>query len=204
MKKGRVTASMCKACCGAGSPNAKVKRIITVGSPTAEPCSVHMQYGLENEDKACEMFASQMEAVHIRKCGLFVCAEHGQLAASPDRVGEIAGERVVVEVKCLSGSRTMSPSEAVAQRQSKSDFAFRMVNKKISLKERHTYFYQVQMQMGITGIHTAYVVVFTHEGVPVEWTKVMFDTGFWNKKKEKLLDFHSQYVVPALVAQRFG
>ena len=91
---------MCKACCGAGSPNAKVRRIITVGNPAAKPCSVHMQYGLANKGKACEMFAIQMEAVHISKCGIFVSAEHGQLAASPDRVGEIAGEWVFVEVKC--------------------------------------------------------------------------------------------------------
>ena len=66
----------------------------------------------------------------------------------------------------------------------KSGFAFRFVNNNISLKDRRAYFYQVQM--GITGIHSAYVVIFTHEGVPVKLTKVMFDIGFWNEKKGTL------------------
>ena len=95
-----MAANMCKVCCGADSPNAKAKRIITVGNPATKPCSVHMQYGLANEEKACEMFAIHLEAVHIRKGGIFVSAEHGRLAASPERVGEIARQWVVVEVKC--------------------------------------------------------------------------------------------------------
>ena len=85
MKKGRVTATMYKACCGKPHNDS-----LTVGNPAAKPCSIHAQYGLATEEKACEMFAIQIEAVHIRKCGIFVYAEHGQLAASPDRIGRVS------------------------------------------------------------------------------------------------------------------
>ena len=185
----------------------KVKKIITVGNPASKPRSLHMKYGIDNEDKACEMFQRQLidsgKVVSLRKCGLYVHPKHGQIAASPDRVGTVNGENIVVEVKCLSASRSLSPLDAVTQKQKESNFAFKIQDEKIVLKERHSYFYQVQMQMAVTGRQVAYFVIFTNENVSVEWIKLQFDDSFWTQIECKLLNFHTQHVVPALVAQRF-
>ncbi len=166
-----------------------------------------MRYGIENEHLACTMFVKQLEerglCSSLRECGLFVCNEHGELAATPDRVGHIDGEKVVVEVKCLSASRDVSPFEAVRHKQKDSNFAFRLNEKQIQLKEHHAYYYQVQMQMGIVGVNTAYVVIFTSVQNPVVWFKLPFDNNFWQEKQQKLLDFHANFVIPALVTQRF-
>ncbi len=165
-KKGRITASKCKDCIGKGNPTRIIKRIITVGKPHEKPRSLHMKYGIDNEDIACDKFVTQLISknisVDLRKCGLFISTEHGELAASPDRVGEIEGQKVVVEVKCLSASRDLTPRDAVVKKQKESNFAFRMQNECVVLKERHQCFHQVQMQMAVTKCYVAYFVIFTN------------------------------------------
>ena len=61
----------------------------------------------------------------IRECGLFVNTQNGQLAASPNRSVTIDGEELVVEVKCMSSCRTMSPFDVIKLKQGKSGFAFK-------------------------------------------------------------------------------
>lgn len=58
-RKGRITASIAKRCCGKGNPAALVKTIITVGKPSYVP-SHHIRYGLENKECAVEKFEQQM------------------------------------------------------------------------------------------------------------------------------------------------
>ena len=75
-----------------------------------------MQYGVDNEPVAVAKYVSQNAArgvqVEGRECGLFVDVANGQLAASPDRLAVRNGERIVLEVKCLSASRALSPLQA--------------------------------------------------------------------------------------------
>ena len=165
----------------------------------------HMKYGLEHEECAIGKYANQCPAgTVVEKCGLYVDTENGQLAASPDRMATVNGERVVIEVKCLSASRTLTPRQAVVSKQTCGHFPFKMINDEtIILKEKHKYFTQVQMQMAITGCRTCHVVIFTNVSCPVEIVKVRFDDSFWNTTKLKLLDFHSAYIVPALVNEMF-
>lgn len=207
-KKGRISASIAKECCGQGNPAAKIKKVITVGKVGGKGRGPHMAYGIEHEDIAAEMFEQKLKAenheVNLRKCGLFISIENPVLAASPDRVGTIDGEEVVVEIKCLSASRDTDPKSAATKKQKDSNFAFRLIDNQLQVKQNHRYFFQVQMQMAVSRRQHAYMVIFTNESTPVEYTKVPFDEEFWAETQQKLLDFHSQYILPALILQRFG
>lgn len=167
-----------------------------------------MAYGIENEAPAVQMFQDQFiregKTVQIRECGLYVSVENGVLAASPDRVGKVNDEDVVIEVKCLSASRDLSPLEATQLKQRDGNFPFREIDGCMVLKTRHRYHFQIQMQMAITGVQKCYLVVFTSRSVPVAIVTVHFDSDFWEEMKEKLLEFHNRHVIPALVFQRFG
>ena len=55
-----------------------------------------MEYGIEHESTAVMKYeASSATTARLRECGLFVDFEHGQLAASPDRIADINGEHIL-------------------------------------------------------------------------------------------------------------
>ena len=154
-----------------------------------------MQYGIDNEPVAVAKYVSQNAArgvqVEVRECGLFVDVANGQLAASPDRLAVRNGECIVLEVKCLSASRALSPLPAVSLKQNDGSFTLKMVNDGITLKEKHAWYYQVQMQMAITKIHKAIVIIFTAANHDVYECSIDFDNQFWESSQDKLLN-HSR------------
>ena len=70
------------------------------------------------------------------------------------------------------------------------------------MKESLSY-YQVQMQMGVTERKWCDLVFFASATEDVLILRVNFDENFWCRFEEKLLDFHSINIVPALAAQGF-
>ena len=205
-RKGRITASLAKDCCGKGNPVVKVKKILTMNKP-GRTRSVHMQYGIENEDMAVQKFVQQMihsgHSCSVNECGPFVEEGSGILAATPDRLATIDGEKVVLEVKCLSASRELTPLAAVTDRQKQSSFGFSLKDGQIILKKKHKYFYQVQMQMALTFTQKCYLIIFTNSKFSVEILNVAYEEPFWKNIREQLLRFHSTHVLPALIEQRF-
>ena len=203
-KYGRITASNAKAYCGKGNPIPLVRAVLQKSRDPSRTLTCHMRYGIENEENAVLAFVNQQHNnVTVKKCGLFIDVENGQLAASPDRIAVVNGETVLLEVKCLSASRTMHPIQAVKTKQRDGNFPFRLVGETVVLKEKHKYHTQVQMQMGVTGVTKCLVIVFTNVSCPVVVVPVTFEPSFWCTVKQKLLDFHNAYVVPALVNAMF-
>lgn len=205
-RKGRITASIAKSCCGKGNPAVQIKRILTIGKP-GHYASPHIKYGLENEENAVRKFQKKINedgfVCTIRKCGLFIEVPSGILAATPGRIASIDGEEVVIEVKCLSASRELTPLAAVATRSKDSNFGFKLDGTQIVVKKKHKFYYQIQMQMALTRILQCYVVIFTSDKYNVEIVQVNFEQQFWNDTREQLIDFHCKYVIPALVQERF-
>ena len=128
-----------------------------------------MKFGIDNEAIAVEKYEAQMTAegknVTVSTCGLFVDLEYEQLAASPDRLvtdSSVPEPLGIVEVKCLYSCRDKSPREAVTARGSTNIFPVKYIGNNFILKENHSYFYQVQMQMGVTGRKWCDFVLFTN------------------------------------------
>ena len=198
---GRLTASKAKRYCGKGNPSPMLRSILSA-APTMTRTTGHMAYDIEHEDTAVVKYVDDATVpLCIHECGLFVDTQNGQLAASPDRIATIDGEELVIEVKCLSSCRTMSPRDAFKLKQGESGFAFMLVNNGVSLKDKHPYYYQVQMQMGVTGLTQCHLIIFTSPEHDICTCEIPFDNLFWENMKAKLLDFHASFVVPALVNQ---
>lgn len=205
-RRGRISASLAKQACGKGV--SAIKKIITLQKPktTTVPS---LKYGIDNESVAAQKYQQQMEKqgndLLIDECGLFVSVANGQLAASPDRIvtETQSGNKGCLEIKCLFKHRDVTPTEAVKSSEKNSSFALKCINDKITLKERHAYFYQIQMQMAITNLPWCDIVFFTNKNAPVLILRISFDKIFWEKTKEKLLEFHNSNIIPALVALQF-
>ena len=123
--------------------------------------------------------------MQVRECGLFVDIGNGQLAESPDRIATIGGQGVIIQVKSMSSCSTLSPLNAIKLQQGESGFAFRVINSGVSLKEKHPYHYEVQMQMAVTGLRHCHVVVFTSPYHALCICEVGFDRVFWDSMKTK-------------------
>ena len=89
------------------------------------------------------MFVNQLKAkgisVDLRKCIFFVSKDHSELATPADRVGEVVGESIVIELRYLCASTVLSPIVAVGQKQKDSKLTFQMNNKNIVLREQYKY-----------------------------------------------------------------
>lgn len=103
----------------------------------------------------------------------------------------------------MSASRDYSPEDAVKLKQRESSFPFAFSNNGIVLKEKHQYYTQVQMQMAVTKRNMCHLVIFTAMKFDIHVCKIPFNQQFWVNTKDTLLNFHSTYVVPALVESTF-
>lgn len=207
-RRGRITASIAKQACGKGT--SIIKKIVNVGK-LRKTKIMSLQYGIDNEDNAALKYKEQMEQngtpVILEECGLFVCKENGQLAASPDRIVNMMGTGVkgCLEIKCLFKCKDMQNiSEAVTKFEKESNFPLKHVKGQITIKENHSHYYQIQMQMAVTTLPWCDFVVFTNKDSPVFMERVHFNSSFWGKTKEKILDYHQRNIVPALACMQFG
>jgi YqaJ-like viral recombinase domain len=210
-KKGRITASQCKQfCTGKSAVSRLTAAVINIGKPRSTGIP-SLQYGIDNEACAIAKYKIQrsqhsQHAIDVTTCGLFVDLEYGQLAATPDGLvydPTSADPDGLVEVKCLYSCKDMTPTDAVEMKQRITTFPVRDVGGHYIVKEVHPYYYQMQMQMAITRRKWCDFVLFTAEQWPVLVIRIQYDDVFWAANRKKLLDFHSMYIIPALVAQGF-
>ena len=65
------------------------------------------------------------------------------------------------------------------------------------LKERHSYYFQVQGQMGITEIKQAIFFIYTHHGYFIQF--IEFDSDLWKQMIFKFNYFCSKYIAPEIL-----
>ena len=120
--------------------------------------------------------------------------EYPFLAASPDGVLSCKEcPQALVEIKCLNSKRNFNPSLALVL----ADVCKRQ-DGALVMNTKHQYYYQVQGQMALTGIHQCHLVGFTHKGIAV--FTVNFDLLFWEIIHKKLTNFLCTAHLPMLTA----
>ncbi len=136
-------------------PNQLTKKMLWEDEPNISKLPA-VKWGLGNEKRALEDFKLHGNWGEIQECGLFVSRKHPFLGASPDAIGS----SFLVEIKCPYILRSTTPFDftSLSQSQESSFFCKRSGNK-LSLKRTHKYYWQVQCQMFVTGIHQTYFVV---------------------------------------------
>lgn len=157
--------------------------------------SAALSWGREHEDVAIERLQI-VTRMTIQKCGMFVHLEHGFLGASPD--GLVAGEDAIVEVKCPFSARDLTIGDAVQEK--KIDYLQENAGM-YSLKPSHSYYYQVQGELEITGRSTCYFVVWTSKDFLI--LTIKRDSDFWkNEMFPYLREFYFNSLLPELVDPR--
>ena len=176
-KQNKITASICKDVfshmnnSNSKMPTNLIKRITTKGTIYKQVSysqaklfnykTKGMIYGIENEPVAASPYKSHLlslpdvKEVTVQEVGLILDKDDTVLAASPDRIATIVYhngnvELRNVEIKCLESKQDVSPEVAIKDHQKEASFPFIEKNSHFEVKEKHKYWFQSQMQMGIT------------------------------------------------------
>lgn len=140
------------------------------------------------------------QQVLVQDCGLFIDSQRPWLAASPDGIvrDSWTGQRLLcLEVKCPYKHRNRRVEEAC-----RDDPAFCLQIRdgdgppRYCLKTSHSYFTQIQVQLAVTGLQQADLVVFTLKETAV--VPVSFDAELWEETASKLELFYRDAVLPHL------
>ena len=103
-----------------------------------------MRFGLANEGNAAATYA-QLKGVTGRRSGFVINPGCPDLGGSPDYIVFDPSENDdpfgLMEVKCL---------QCLSVRNAK---CLRQINGELKLKKSHEYYYQIQGQLGLTGMH---------------------------------------------------
>lgn len=144
-----------------------------------------LEWGNKKENHALQLYSRVNKKCHIKpsilKKGLHIDREKPFIGCSPDAIFQCKCHgRKIVEIKCPYSKRFDNPKE--------------VLQVKVQDKE---YFYQVQGQMGLLGIDSCDLVLYTTKGISVE--SIDFDQEFFRAMIEKLDCFFKKYLFPYAV-----
>ena len=72
-------------------------------------------------------------------------------------------------------------------------FCCELTNGQCKLKASHSYYFQIQGQMAITGAKWCDFVVFTKKGMSIE--RIPFNADFWNELENKLIAYYYDHFI---------
>jgi hypothetical protein len=135
-------------------------------------------WGQQHEPDALDAYKGTLGSdFSVREAGIYL-GDCGFLGASPDGVvNDHSGDSVrIVEVKCPYKAREKTLDDMYSD----TSFCLSLDDGVPTLKKNHEYFYQIQGQMAMTGIHICDFVVWT----PFDFIviTVLFDRDLWNKQ----------------------
>ena len=109
-----------------------------------------MKYGIENESKAIAIYSSQT-GNKVVSSGLWINAKYLHLGASPDGLildDSTINVKGIIEVKCLKIFRGRFIEQIIQKKlRELSRQCFKVVDNKILLKNLHSCYIQIQLQL---------------------------------------------------------
>ena len=119
---------------------------------------------------------------------MWIDPAYPQLGASPDGLLNDPTEGIgILEIKCPYILRDNEPSDFSALTPSqRSNFCCTLDScGRLQLKKSHSYYYQIQMQMGVVGMKFFDFVVWTCHGISVQ--RIYHDVQFWCSLRDELI-----------------
>ena len=173
-----------------------VYKSYTVSSPS-------LRWGKENEASARKAYNQHMRDnshpnLRTIQSGFVVHPQQGWLGCSPDDWvvdPDSADPNGIAEYKCPYSIRDTTPLQACSM---KKNFFGKVEAGKFALRRSHTYFYQVQGALGITGRKWCDFTVWTPKGIAIE--RISFEQAFWDTMRTKLEAFFDNALLPELAA----
>lgn len=181
------------------------KLVLNILQPTYFT-SVAMKYGIDNEKHALEAYVTwQHNHGHpdliVSPSGFIINPLYSFLGASPDGAVHDPSHADApfgfVEIKCPYSVRDLTPVEATHTP------GFCCVKNDLGdleLKEKHSYFAQIQGQMAIGERPWCDFVIYTQKGINVQ--RISFNQDYWKENLTKLVSFYDTCIAPEIVCPR--
>ena len=184
LRRNRITASK------VGDINRRRKDFDTLAKrlkSTRQVTTAAMREGLASEPVAARCYAetAQNKSVNIYPCGIIVNFWSPWLAASPDRK-VYKPERYppfgLLEIKCPQVNSVLEAKYLV-----------KTATGQLELKRNHPYYYQVLMQLAVTGLQWCDFFVWCKNDYQLE--TVYFNEDVWQQVKDKVDSFFFQHYI---------
>ena len=196
-RAGRITASKMKTACCTDPKQPSQSFIKSVCYPESYKfTSKATTWGCNHEKFARDMFLDvhkeSHENVKVHDTGFFINPSVPFLGASPD--GFVSCDCCgvsVIEVKC--------PFCVKSDKLDSVSYLEKDSEGKLRLHRNHQYFYQVQTQLGVCKLESAYFVVWTEKDLHVE--RILFDEEFWGNICQKSKNIFDTAIMPELVGK---
>lgn len=167
-----------------------------------------LQYGIESEQKAVDLFIREMSkdgiTVTVEEPGLSLSKDKPYLGASLDRIVTITdtNEKWGMEIKSPFSKAGMTVDEAC---KTKNFFLEKLADGCEQLKRNHNYFCQVQGQLycSIVPLKGFFFVVYFGDNMPLFIEKIHFENSKWFDDLLPKIDyFYRRAFYPELLTRR--
>lgn len=158
-------------------------------------------YGNEHEESAINDYiisqTTSKSVVTVARSGLIVRRDEPWLACSPDGLisNSSTPDKGLLEVKCPLSCSSMSFEEAAKS----ASFCLKREKDSFTLRQSHSYFYQIQHSLLVTRLLWADFIVWSPTEMFVQ--RVHADQSLQNRMLLKLKCFFQTHLLPALFAE---
>lgn len=157
-----------------------------------------MKHGISMEPHAASRYTSLMKSrhqkFHATHTGLVLCKDYPFLAASPDLlVNCTCCGQGLCEIKSPYKFRHLAPASGHI------DY-LEMVDGQCHIKKNSNYYFQIQGQMGVTGLKYCDLFVFTMHGYHLE--RISFSDHLWGEICTRCRVFWCSYIAPKIGEKR--
>ncbi|KAJ8928717.1 hypothetical protein NQ314_018682, partial [Rhamnusium bicolor] len=199
-RAGRITASKLNDVCRTSLSNPSLSLIKQICYPLKFTFkSKTTEWGIIHEKNALEAYKNEQTISHdnlsLDDIGLCITPDLSQFGASPDaKVNCSCCGTGCVEVKCPYLLQNITIEKFADL---KTSCLLQTKTNEIYLDNGHSYYYQVQQQMTMTGTLYCDFVVWSPKEMFIE--RVLFNEDFWYQAMQKATEFHKNVIIPELL-----
>ncbi|KAM4545914.1 uncharacterized protein PAE49_018376 [Odontesthes bonariensis] len=203
MRAGRITASNIHAVVSTSISKPAMSTVRSVCYPKKTATTPATRWGIIHEVEARQAYVSlaapHHENLKVEQCGFILNPAFPEVGASPDGLVHcICCGNGCLEVKCPFKHQNTSISEACT---TDKHFCLQITDGKVTLKNTHRYFYQVQTHIFVTGSEFCDFVVWTLKDCVV--VRVFPDEDFWRAVLPKAQELFASVSLPEIVAHYY-
>ena len=208
VRAGIITASKFKSVCHANILMPPKSLILQICYPEKHKfTTAATKYGIEHEKDALDILKIHINNTHIQpnifNSGFFRIPEYPFLGASPDALMncKCCKHGYVIEVKCPY-KLISNTIDDLAKTDKNFCLEYNTENKRYNLKLDHPYYFQVQLQMLLTGRPKCYFIVYSKSLCIIE--KISFSKNFVEENVQKAKKFYMLAILPELLSKWFS
>ena len=162
--------------------------------------SYKLSYGKYYEPIALKYYENFMKSsgykLDVEPCGLVLDEKNFVLGASPDRKVRCDNDCGIIEIKCSEEYSNLDPKDICFVAKNPS-IIFDKSSNKILINKNHSYYDQIQMQLGLTTQTWCDFVFYTSKGLVIDC--ITYDKVYWGTLRKRVLNFYFNYMLDEII-----